>query len=214
MKCEICHINDAQQPIEKIENGVAKEYYVCKSCASQLKIGQIGKYSMADVLFDFSSTKQNEEIDPPIIEMNCPTCGSSFAKIHESHRAGCPDCYQIFKKQLGYMVAVYNSSDVYSVKNEVLELEKKLSAAISDERYEDAAVIRDLIKSKTEAKTLKPSANNKLQMPEELLEAMKKMGIDVDIINKQQNDDNPSDDGDDDSSIDFDGDDDSDDDPF
>ncbi len=211
MKCEICHINDAEQPIVKTENGVAKELYVCKSCASQLKVGQIGKYSMADVLFDFSSAKQSEENEPPKIEQACPTCGTTFAVIHRDHRVGCPDCYAAFEEQLDRMVAVYNSSEFDLVRTDVDNLKQKLEAAIADERYEDAAVLRDLINSKEKAKSLNPFANKaeKPSMPPDLLNAMKKMGIDIDIIAKPSNDDD-----DDDLDIGFDDDSSDDDDPF
>lgn len=212
MKCEICHQNDAEQPIIKTENGVAKEYYVCKSCASQFKVGHIGKYSTADVLFDFSSAPQKEELEePPKIELACPSCGSTFARIHRDHRVGCPDCYVFFEDQLDRMVAVYNSSEFDFVRTDVDNLKQKLEAAIADERYEDAAVVRDLINSKEKAKSLNPFANKaeKPSMPPDLLDAMRKMGIDVDIIAKPSNDDD-----DDDLDIGFDDDSSDDDDPF
>ena len=148
MKCEICHINDAEQSIVKSENGLTKELYVCKSCASQHKIGHVGKYSLADVLFDMSSTKQPEEQEPPKIEQKCPSCGSTFAKIRKENRVGCPDCYNFFEDQLDRMVSIYSTSNVDLVNNDVNELRQKLDAAIASERFEDAAVLRDLINSK------------------------------------------------------------------
>ncbi len=198
MKCEICHQNDAEQPIVVTENGVNKELYVCKTCASQQKVGHIGKISMADILFDFSSTQQKkEENTPPKIDQVCPTCGTSFAKIHSDHRAGCPDCYLAFEEQMDRMIAVYNAADFELIKQEMMDLDQKLIAAISEERFEDAAVIRDLINSKAKAKTLNPLVNKKQKppMPPEILEAMKKMGISIDIISNDQNlDDNDDED--------------------
>ena len=211
MKCEICHVNDAEQPIVKTENGVAKEYYVCKSCASQFKVGHIGKYSTADVLFDFSSAPQKEESEPPKFVQTCPTCGSSFAAIHKTRRVGCPDCYTFFEEQLERFIALYNMSDVDIVNQEVTALKQKLDVAIAEERFEEAAVLRDIINSKEKAKSLNPFANKgeKPTMPPDLLEAMKKMGIDIDIIAK------PGTDDDDDLDIGLDDDDPSeDDDPF
>lgn len=205
MKCEICHQNDAQQPIiVKNDNGVAKELYVCKTCASQFNVGQIGKYSMADVLFDFSSTKKDKEIDPPKIEQVCPTCGATFAAIHRDHRAGCPDCYVAFEEQLDRLVALYNMSDVDIVNQEVDTLKQKLDAAITDERFEEAAVIRDLINTKTKAKSLNPitNENEKPDLPPELLDVMKKMGIDINDIsnNRSSSREDPFDSEDDSSS--------------
>ena len=95
------------------------------------------------------------------------------------------------------MIAVYNAADFELIKQEMMDLDQKLIAAISEERFEDAAVIRDLINSKAKAKTLNPLANKKQKppMPPEILEAMKKMGISIDIISNDQNlDDNDDED--------------------
>ncbi|MBO7223709.1 MAG: UvrB/UvrC motif-containing protein [Kiritimatiellae bacterium] len=191
MKCEICHINDAEQSIVKSENGLTKELYVCKSCASQHKIGHVGKYSLADVLFDMSSTKQPEEQEPPKIEQKCPSCGSTFAKIRKENRVGCPDCYNFFEDQLDRMVSIYSTSNADLVNNDVNELRQKLDAAIASERFEDAAVLRDLINSKEKVSRLSPFANKDINssMPPGLLDAIKDLGLDIGSISKPSDDD-------------------------
>ena len=204
MKCEICHQNDAEQPIVKTENGVQTELYVCKSCAAQLKVGQIGKYSLADVLFDFSSAKQEEVATVPETEQVCPMCGMTFAKIHATRRVGCPHCYTFFENQLERMVALFGLTDIDLIVKDVSDLKQKLEVAIAEERFEEAAVIRDLINSKTESNNLNPFAGkeNKMPMPPELLDVMKKMGIDIDDIsdNRDPAGDDPFDSEDDSSS--------------
>ena len=107
----------------------------------------------------------------PLIEqvkdIRCKNCGMSFEDITENGRLGCPECYETFETRLdpilkriqganrhigrGYR-KVDHSKDLEKnkpIKKEETKLEKlkkDLQKAIKEERYEDAAKIRDEIK--------------------------------------------------------------------
>ncbi|WP_337740378.1 UvrB/UvrC motif-containing protein, partial [Allisonella histaminiformans] len=106
--------------------------------------------------------------------MSCPSCGTTYQDFRQSGKLGCPSCYEAFREKLrplfqqaggshnhtgkGPKISISKDGDADtsgSVKNpevekkvspEVAELNKKLLQCIKEERYEDAARIRDEIK--------------------------------------------------------------------
>lgn len=96
-------------------------------------------------------------------EKVCPVCGASFADIVREGRAGCPACYETFADELapsvrrmhgtlthtGRAPAAYREKQAR--KQEMEQLEEQLRAAVQAERYEDAAVLRDKLKTMRDA---------------------------------------------------------------
>jgi protein arginine kinase activator len=95
----------------------------------------------------------------------CSYCGSSFNDIINSGKVGCANCYEKFDdrlapsieklhgrtKHVGKFVTYTSEPEVEQekAKNEVSPAEKlkaDLKLAIQEQRFEDAAVIRDKIK--------------------------------------------------------------------
>ncbi|MCD7797138.1 MAG: UvrB/UvrC motif-containing protein [Clostridiales bacterium] len=109
----------------------------------------------------------------------CASCGSSFNDIVNSGRIGCADCYDKFAdklepsirkiygktKHIGKFVSYTDTAEdekngdaadsqkVNQPKAETVQsLQAQLDAAVKEQRYEDAAVIRDKIKEMQEDK--------------------------------------------------------------
>lgn len=95
----------------------------------------------------------------------CTRCGATLEELTNGKRSFCPECYSSFGEELSdYMMKLHRSdihkgkrpknkdddhnvSDIKSNFEDVLsKLESDLSEAIKDERYEQAALIRDEIK--------------------------------------------------------------------
>ena len=106
-------------------------------------------------------------------ETKCNTCHSTFEDIINTGMIGCQDCYDIFEEKLDPIIKKIQGSNKHigrigkiidnkidekntskesnqkekNNENNIAMLQEKLKKAIKEERYEDAAKIRDEIKS-------------------------------------------------------------------
>lgn len=103
-------------------------------------------------------------------QLECESCGLTFEDIINLGRYGCPNCYEVFEDKMdpilkklqganrhsGRLGKISNnnvkfekkeeSKDKKSTDNKLEKLQEDLKQAIKEERYEDAAKIRDEIK--------------------------------------------------------------------
>ncbi len=147
MLCEKCGKNHATTHIKTIVNGVVKEYNLCSLCAA--KEGYSSN-SLADVLTSMFGDMTSGEITAQ--QTKCSICGSAFSDIAKSGRVGCSECYTTFYNELlPYLKRVHGSTK-HSGKipngntSTVEDLRNELSRLVSEEKYEQAAIIRDKIK--------------------------------------------------------------------
>ncbi len=121
-------------------------------------------------LEDFSSSSDFIPLLSEVKQIKCDSCNSNFNDIINTGRYGCPNCYDIFQDRMDPIlkklqganrhngrlgkisdnkVKFENSkenSSVNNIENKLERLKKDLKLAIKEERYEDAAKIRDEIK--------------------------------------------------------------------
>lgn len=97
----------------------------------------------------------------------CKLCGSTFAEIAERGQVGCPECYDEFGERLSPSIERLHGRSKHIGKlpgrpakvadeeraakkepavDKITELRTQLNAAINNEEYEKAAVLRDRIK--------------------------------------------------------------------
>jgi protein arginine kinase activator len=164
MKCTHCHNNEANTHITKVINGKREEMHLCSECAE--KLGVMDEFSFEPFSMDSffgnllgagaSALNSLTGID------RCGYCGSSFNDIINSGRVGCANCYDKFEdklapsieklhgrtKHVGKFVS-YTEDAEETAENESVSEEEKLKAelklAVQEQRFEDAAVIRDKI---------------------------------------------------------------------
>lgn len=157
MLCEKCGKNHATTHIRSVVNGVVREMNLCGYCAAAGGYTNISHNSLAGMLAsmfgEVTSLGANENA------VKCPVCGMTFSDIAESGRMGCAECYKTFNNELlPYLKRVHGStrhvgkvpnSAPLMVKPEtdtVEALRMELNRLVSQEKYEEAAVIRDKIK--------------------------------------------------------------------
>lgn len=121
-------------------------------------------------LEDFSSSSDFMPLLSEVKQIKCDSCNSSFDDIVNTGRYGCPNCYDVFEDRMDPIlkklqganrhngrlgkisdnkVKFKNDEDGISTKkteNRLEKLQEDLKLAIKEERYEDAAKIRDEIK--------------------------------------------------------------------
>ena len=169
MQCEHCKKRKATVFYKENIGGRIKEYQLCNDCAVILR--QAGELEDMSILLDsFASpfsvggesvllSWSQQTVKSVAAGKACPVCGSTVESIRASGRVGCETCYKAFADELAPSIhAVHGRAThtgrrpcSYRQRKEKQErlnaLKAKLSVAISTEAYEQAAVIRDEIKS-------------------------------------------------------------------
>lgn len=161
MMCEICNQNPAVIHIEKHQGEEKTQIRLCLDCAG-----------MRDVLPENLNTEKLQSIIENIAESKkrlqqgeqkaCPNCHIDYSSI-ELGITGCPSCYKnlVTKKELSRWQKTsrlkYIGKTPYNFRiqqptvkiklKELKVLEDKLSFYISQEDYENAALLRDQIES-------------------------------------------------------------------
>ena len=181
MRCQHCNQNEATTFIKKNINGHKEEMHLCSECAKELGVmDEFRIPSMSEMFGDsflgnflgagVAAMNSLAGVD------RGQTCGSSFNDIVQSGRMGCADCYDKFEdklepslrkihgktKHIGKFVSYSEENEKSedtgdkkeqaSEKSELESLQEQMKAAINEQRFEDAAVIRDKIKEIQEGK--------------------------------------------------------------
>lgn len=157
MICERCGKNNATTHIRSVVNGVVTEKNLCGYCAAKEGYTNMSHNNLAEMLASMFGDVL--ESGSPAISKRCPVCGASFSDIAESGKVGCAECYKTFYDELlPYLKRVHGStkhtgkapnSTLPAVKpktDTVDGLRMKLNRLISEENFEEAAVVRDKIK--------------------------------------------------------------------
>lgn len=152
MLCEKCGKRNATVMYTQIVNGKKSSLNICSQCAAE------------ESLFDNFGSLLSFGTRPDAGRTVCPLCGMTLAEFTHKGRMGCGKCYDTFRHQAKTMLQKIHGTSVHTEekaqaepsqeaipekeKSELEILKEKLSRAIAEEKYEEAAVIRDEIKSK------------------------------------------------------------------
>lgn len=157
MLCEKCGKNHATTHIRSVVNGVVYEKNLCGYCAASEGYSNIGSNSLSQMLASMLGDVRISEKGTSSVRCSC--CGATFSDIAESGKVGCPQCYQTFYDELlPYLKRVHGSIKhtgkipnraplaVTHTTDTVETLRMQLNRLVREEKYEEAAVIRDKIK--------------------------------------------------------------------
>ena len=89
-------------------------------------------------------------------QLECPGCHLTFGKFLEIGKFGCPTCYDTFHERLPHVFGKLHNgqskhtgkipasfNELYLIKRKVEEIRLNMQKAVEEERFEDAAVLRD-----------------------------------------------------------------------
>lgn len=154
MLCQKCHKNQATVHTVTIVNGVKDEKYLCSECAGENELAMNFSFpSMNDFFGDFFEPQRTLQQ-----ALKCDSCGTSFEDFNRTGLLGCPECYENFRSRLAPIIKKTQGGNtahkpetdakehISEEKSELKELKRKLKAAIKDEKYEEAAELRDEIR--------------------------------------------------------------------
>ncbi|MCR4620498.1 MAG: UvrB/UvrC motif-containing protein [Clostridiales bacterium] len=174
MLCEDCGLNEANVEIRMFgADGEAVVRHLCQDCAEKLKgsLPQMHAVDISDFLgailakiHHFRTEEKEEEFDGV-----CPECGMSWAEVRKDFNLGCPGCYRAFREPIEEYLVKLNGSAIYAgeapsdrrTENRdvyrLIKLKESLKAAIGAEDYEQAARLRDEIRTLEKALEGEPS---------------------------------------------------------
>jgi protein arginine kinase activator len=165
MLCERCGKKNAEVHIRQTIQGAVSEHHLCRDCARELTSGW--KPGSDFLEFSIGSFLENlcKTLGPELREQgkaaqavpSCPQCGLDFERFRKTGRFGCADCYQAFREWIRPLFTRIHGSETYrgpvpgpgavkSVDDELERLKMQLKDAVSEERYELAAALRDRIR--------------------------------------------------------------------
>jgi protein arginine kinase activator len=115
-------------------------------------------FSLADLLLGLGASQEIEQ-SAGGVELKCPRCGFTQADFKKAGRLGCPDCYKTFADGLETLLKSMHKGTRHvgkvpeslrhtrDLSDRLMALQKKLNKAIEDENFEQAALLRDEIKT-------------------------------------------------------------------
>ncbi len=157
MRCDYCGEDDAMVHLTQLLNGEMKNLHLCKDCAKKNGINVDDPVSLADLLMKANLGPEGEQ--PVTAEVKCAQCHMRLSDFKKTSRLGCPACYESFADELGPILLGLHRSQSHvgkhpaSVKGErdrmdrVEQVSSRLKAAISAEQFEEAARLRDELKT-------------------------------------------------------------------
>lgn len=168
-KCMFCS-KEATVHLTKIINNQVHKLHLCESCAQAKGIIDPAEFSLSDLLVQAQSLVDQlaEQIQIHSLDISCSCCGFSQLDFKENSQFGCPKCYEQFGPLLKPVLEAIHKEAVHrgKVPTQLLKrialsknldkLRKRLDSAIKDERYEDAAKLRDEIKELTSTQDPSP----------------------------------------------------------
>jgi protein arginine kinase activator len=158
MICDICHKNGATVHLTEIIDNQITELHLCEECARQKGAQMEQHFGLADLLAGLADLGQQFEVVGKA-EAKCSNCGLSYQDFRRIGRLGCSQCYVAFKDSLGILLkrihgstqhlghAPVKKAEVAPKRSELDILRAKLQKAIEMEEFEEAARLRDKIRS-------------------------------------------------------------------
>lgn len=169
MKCGMCGAANATVHLTQVGEGKVRTLHLCEACAQKNGINIDNPASLSDLFFGLGLAASSEEsaespTSPSTGPRACPTCGSTLIDFKNTGRLGCPHCYTAFASELKDLIRQMHRGDRHvgrrpslrpaptgaehaptGASEDIAQLRAQLERAVAEERYEDAARLRDRI---------------------------------------------------------------------
>ncbi len=157
MLCDKCKKNPATIQITTVINGEKKEEHLCQSCAAATGALNMPEFSWQNF---FPKLVMNDFMpDVKVEELHCPSCGLQLSQFNKRGLFGCPDCYQTFRSQILPTLSQIQANTThigkvpkrgggdFALKKELNDKKIQLNHLVAEEKFEEAAKLRDEIKN-------------------------------------------------------------------
>jgi protein arginine kinase activator len=158
LMCEICGKRPAELIVGENRPDSTRTLHLCGYCAAgkgiRVRVDLSQDPRQLWRRFLSRHLKEAEESSA----LACPSCGRTYMNFEETGSLGCPDCYSTFRGDMVRILKEYHGSDEHggkvpfreqrriAVRQRSRGAREALQMAISEERFEDAARLRDEIK--------------------------------------------------------------------
>lgn len=158
MKCQSCGKNIANVKYYENINGKKQTLYFCEACANKMGISSFSNITeiFSPIFTDIPKLNSLEK-------SKCNKCGYTLDEYLNSGMLGCEECYNAFGNTIEELIYKINGKNRHikidksntkeiinnSCKTEekISKLKEKIEELVKEEKYEEAAVVRDEIKS-------------------------------------------------------------------
>ena len=168
MKCDFCDLK-ATVFLTQLVEGQMKKVCLCDGCAKNQGVTDPTGFSLADLLLGGlpggpGTTPVTHSVPTPGKGKKCLTCGFTIEDLKRVRRFGCSECYTTFGEEVSQMVRGMHKGTSHLGKvpeglmavqfrhQRIEELRSRLDQAVASESYEEAAGIRDEIRTLDEIK--------------------------------------------------------------
>lgn len=159
LACQTCKKQAATVHLTDISpDGEKRERHLCEQCAQEegitpkpqthVPISEL----LTGLVVNKGSAKQ-------LADLACPHCGLTFVEFRNDGLLGCPSDYDAFEKALIPLVERAHEGASHhigkvprrlgaprSAKTDLVRLKRRLAKAVDEEKYEEAAELRDKIR--------------------------------------------------------------------
>jgi protein arginine kinase activator len=154
----ICKQKAAQVHLTEIVDDKMRKVDLCEDCAKHKGVNDAPGFAIADLLLGLGAAQELARA-PGGEEIRCPACSFTQADFKKAGRLGCSQCYTTFAEGLESLLKTMHKGTKHVGKTPLSlrqgrdladllrQLQKKLDRAVTDEDFEQAASLRDEIRS-------------------------------------------------------------------
>jgi len=167
MTCDLCSKNDATVHLTEVISNETREIHLCETCARE-KGAEAAEQPFAGGLAELLAGLADLGTQLPggaaVLAIHCSQCGLTYEDFKKSGRLGCGACYESFRKVLAPLLKKIHGSAEHAgrvpppaptvpakpgadPKPDVPKLKEQLKTAIETELFEEAAKLRDKIRT-------------------------------------------------------------------
>ena len=162
MKCQFC-TETATVHLTQIVGGKMQKIDLCEACAKEKGVSDPAGFSLADTMLGLGAAEQIKVSSSPD-ELICPQCGFTQPDFKKTGRMGCASCYETFQEGLTSILKDMHKGTTHKGKvparcaqkrmaeeqlriaeEQMRDFRRDLQKAIAEEKYEEAASLRDQI---------------------------------------------------------------------
>ncbi len=164
MMCEECGIRPARFHLMKIINEERTELNLCAVCMAkyQKQLPGIDFSDLAGILNNILEEKNADNVQEqgePETEPVCEQCGMTYAEFKKGGIVGCANCYKTFHAPIERIFKRVQTSTQHSgripegvrsgasIRMNIDRLKQRMQKAVMDEEFEQAAKLRDAIRT-------------------------------------------------------------------
>ena len=156
MKCQKCHNPATLHITEVLGDEQFEELHLCEQCANKYLYEPQQKAAQKASAQEAITADVDEG---PFNQHECPSCGIKFVEFRNTGRLGCPNDYHEFREELTPLLENIHGETRHCGKtprrqpqnrqtqSELIQLRNRLKQAIDKENYEEAARLRDRIRT-------------------------------------------------------------------